>query len=148
METIATAFPTFHNEPCKEGREFLESFDSPQDAWNACTRPDWMCWAMAQMGKGDDPRLRDAAREIALSVFSQYFKREDESVSVVFRYLETGDETLRSAARSAAWRAESAAWRAASAAWSAAESAARSAAWSAARSAAAEIIRKHIPSPI
>jgi hypothetical protein len=53
---------------------------------------------------------------------------------VVRDYLETGDESLRSAAESAA---ESAAWSAArSAARSAAESAAESAAWSAARSAA------------
>jgi hypothetical protein len=141
METIQKAplASLFNQEPCEDGAAFLEGFDNPQAAWDACQRPDWMCWAMTQLGKGEDTRLRDAAREIALSVFALHFKREDESVSVVFRYLETGDETLRSVAESAAWSAasaaESAAWSAAesveSAAWSAAKSAAWSAAWSA-----------------
>jgi hypothetical protein len=161
METIQKAplASLFNQEPCEDGAAFLEGFDNPQAAWDACQRPDWMCWAMTQLGKGEDTRLRDAAREIALSVFALHFKREDESVSVVFRYLETGDETLRSvaesaawsvarsAAKSAAWSAESAAWSAASAAESAAESVARSAA-SAAESAACDIIRKHIPNPL
>jgi hypothetical protein len=137
METIQKAplASLFNQEPCEDGAAFLEGFDNPQAAWDACQRPDWMCWAMTQLGKGEDTRLRDAAREIALSVFALHFKREDESVSVVFRYLETGDETLRSVAESAAWSAASAAWSAAesveSAAWSAAKSAAWSAAWSA-----------------
>jgi hypothetical protein len=141
METIQKAplASLFNQEPCEDGAAFLEGFDNPQAAWDACQRPDWMCWAMTQLGKGEDTRLRDAAREIALSVFALHFKREDESVSVVFRYLETGDETLRSVAESAAWSAarnaasaaKSAAESVESAAWSAAKSAAWSAAWSA-----------------
>ena len=62
---------------------------------------------------------------------------------VVVKYLQTGGEKLRSAARSAAWSAAESAAR--SAAWSAAESAARSAArsaaWSAAESAAESAAR-------
>ena len=87
--------------------------------------------------------LRKFAREVALEVVL----REIPNISpIVIEWLKTGDESLRSAAWSAAWSAAdsavgSAAWGAAeSAAWSAvgsaADSAARSAAWIAARSAA------------
>ena len=57
---------------------------------------------------------------------------------VVRRYLESGDETLRDAARAAAWDAASAAGSAAArdAAWAAARGAARDAAWAAAWDAA------------
>ena len=77
--------------------------------------------------------LRYFARRQALSVASNWAMPD-----IVRRYLETGDETLRSAAESAAYRAaESAAYREAnSAAYSAIYSAARSAARSAAESAA------------
>ena len=73
---------------------------------------------------------------------------DEETYSLIIEWLENGDESLRSAAESAAesaarsrsgsWLvAESAEWSAAeSAAWSAAESAAWSAEWSAAESAA------------
>ena len=86
------------------------------------------------------------ARSQALSVIHLW-----DAPGVVKDYLETGDETLRSAARSAAssaaWPAEyaarsaeyaawSAAWYAADVAWSAARSAARSAAWYAAKAGA------------
>ena len=84
--------------------------------------------------------LRYYARMQALSVIHLYPNGTDD---VVFDYLMTGDETLRSAAESAA---ESAAWSAAesaaeSAAWSAARGAAWSAAWNAARSAAESAAR-------
>jgi hypothetical protein len=85
--------------------------------------------------------LRDFARKQALSVIHLW-----DCPAITKQYLETGDDSIRSAAegaarsaagsaaRSAAW---SIAWGAArSAAWSAAESAAWSAAWSAAEDAA------------
>jgi hypothetical protein len=85
--------------------------------------------------------LRKFARQQALSVIHLW-----DAPAVVREYLETGDESKRSAAWSAAESAaesaaDSAAWSAAesaadSAAESAARSAARSAAWSAAESAA------------
>lgn len=58
-----------------------------------------------------------------------------EAPEVVRRYLESGDESLRAAARAAAWdAARAAAWAAAwDAAWAAARAAARDAAWAAAR---------------
>jgi hypothetical protein len=89
--------------------------------------------------------LQAFARKCALEVAGYW-----DAPGIVIRYLETGDESLRYAARSAAARyaaesarsaaaryaAESAAWYAQSAAESAARSAAESAAWSAAESAA------------
>ena len=61
-----------------------------------------------------------------------------EAPDIVIRYLKTGDEALRDAARIAAWDARSAAWDARSAAWDTGDAArdtrddAREAAWSAA----------------
>ena len=81
--------------------------------------------------------LKAFARKQALSVIHLW-----DCPAITKQYLETGEESIRSAAGSAAWSAaesvaESAAWSAAgSAAWSAAESAAGSAAGNAARSAA------------
>ena len=93
--------------------------------------------------------LRSFARWCALRVIDKWYAPE-----IVIRYLKTGDESIRSAARSAAWAAardaarsaaRSAAWAAArdaawdaawAAAWAAARSAARDAAWVAAGDAA------------
>jgi len=85
--------------------------------------------------------LREFARKQALIHIEKIRPYTDE-YDLIVEYLETGKESLRSAAWSAARSAaRSAAWGAAesaarSAAWSAAESAAESAAWSAAESAA------------
>jgi hypothetical protein len=77
--------------------------------------------------------LREFARKQALSVAHLW-----DCPAIVKQWLDTGDESIRSAAMSASESAaESAAWSAAwsaseSAAWSASESASESAAWSAA----------------
>jgi len=70
--------------------------------------------------------LREFSRRVALDSVRKYWnsKKFGEFPEVTMKYLQTGEESLRSAARSAAE----------SAAWSAAESAAESAARSAARS--------------
>ena len=79
--------------------------------------------------------LRKFAREQALSVLHLW----PDPPEVVVRWLRTGDESLRAAARDAAWDAArdaagAAAWAAArDAAWAAAGAAAREAAWAAAR---------------
>jgi hypothetical protein len=84
-----------------------------------------------------DDILRAFARKAALSVIHLW-----DAPDVVRQYLETGDESLRAAARAAAWAAawdaaRAAAWDAArAAAWDAAWDAARDAAWAAARAAA------------
>ena len=81
--------------------------------------------------------LRNFARWCALDVAHLWDMPKD-----VRQYLETGDESVRAAAETAAWTAAgSAAWAAAwtaaeAAAWAAAETAAGAAAWSAVRSAA------------
>ena len=66
--------------------------------------------------------LRADARASALSVIDKW---KEPVPDVVLRYLQTGDEAIRSAAWSAAQSAAESAWAARSAAWSAAESAAR-----------------------
>jgi len=75
--------------------------------------------------------LREFARKCALHVVLKYWK---DAPDVVVRYLKTGDELLRDAARDAAWDAAGAAAR--DAAWAAAGAAARDAAWAAAWAAA------------
>ena len=70
--------------------------------------------------------LRKFARMCALDVIHLW-----DAPDVVVRYLKTGDESLRDAARIAAWDARSAAWDARSAAWDTGD-AARDAAWAAA----------------
>ena len=87
--------------------------------------------------------LRDFARACALSVVELWSCPE-----VTRKYLETGDESIRAAARAAAWDAAWAAARDAArdaawdAAWAAARAAARDAAWDAAWAAARENQRK------
>lgn len=33
-------------DPCEAGAEWISSFDSMEDAWVACERPDWMLWLL------------------------------------------------------------------------------------------------------
>ena len=133
--------------PCQEATTWLGE-RGPEQGWTECSEPEWMLWIAARIGV-TDPELRALARRFAMRVIDRW-----NAPQIVRDWLETGDESLRLAAWSAAtaataaWSAaESAAWAAwsaaESAAWSAAESAARaawsaaeSAAWSAARSAA------------
>ena len=81
--------------------------------------------------------LRAFSRWSALQVINMW-----DAPDIVRRYLESGDESLRTAARAAAWDAARGAARAASrgaawaAAWDAARAAARAAAWDAAWDAA------------
>jgi len=76
--------------------------------------------------------LREFARTVALEAVEKYWDETKFGAfpEVTRKYLQTGDESLRSAAESAAWSAAGSAAR--SAARSAAGSAAGSAAWSAA----------------
>jgi len=71
--------------------------------------------------------LRKFARMCALDVIHLW-----DAPDVVVRYLKTGDEALRDAARIAAWDARYAAWDTGAAARAAAKDAARIAAWAAA----------------
>jgi hypothetical protein len=73
--------------------------------------------------------LRKFARMCALDVMHLW-----DAPDIVVQYLKTGDESIRAAARDAAWDAARAAARAAD--WAAARAAARDAAWDAARAAA------------
>ena len=115
---------------CPSGASFLRNHRTLKQAYEDCTSPYDLLWAFQEIGLGDDPRLRDAAREIALFVFERHFKRDDPSVTIVFQWLDYGREGDRSAAYAAAD--------------SAADSASRSAAY-AAYAAGCSIIRKHLP---
>jgi len=88
--------------------------------------------------------LREFSRKVALDAVTKYWNETKFGAfpEVVKKWLETGAESLRSAAESAAWSAARSA--AESAAWSAAESAARCAAWSAVESANNKLLEKMI----
>ena len=102
--------------------------EQPNDDKFVCTE------RTALWGYDASDELRLFARRIAKEALEKYYPDFEKLDPVIMKWLETGDETLRGAAWSAA---DSAARSAAgSAAWSAARSAARSAAWSAADSAA------------
>jgi hypothetical protein len=36
--------------PCNEAAAFLRSFPTVAEAWDACTRPDWLIWAARRLG--------------------------------------------------------------------------------------------------
>ena len=84
-------------------------------------------------------RRRQIVRRVDLTDVCRAFARSEalrvihlwNAPEIVRRYLETGDETIRAAARDAAWDA----------AWDAARAAARAAAWAAARAAAWDAAR-------
>jgi hypothetical protein len=51
--------------PCDEGAEWFAAQATPQEAWDACTNPDWMLWLLGRTPRveGDHQRLaRVAAR--------------------------------------------------------------------------------------
>lgn len=125
---------------------------SPQEAWEQCNRPDWMLWALEELGYPD----QRVSREFACWCVRQVWElltdpRSRTAVEVAERYargeataaeLSAAEDAAWGAARAAAWgaaedAARAAAWAAAwDAAWAAARAAARAAAEGAARAAA------------
>ena len=109
---------------CARERKYLASFNATDLLW------------------------RFARKQALISV--EKIKPYTDQYDLIVRWLETGDESIKSAAESAA---ESAAWSAAwlaarSAAWSAAWSAAESAAWSAANEMLTRMVREETGWPI
>ena len=41
----------FH--PCSEAQEWLTTQSSPEEAWNACVRGDWMGWLITRIGNSE-----------------------------------------------------------------------------------------------
>ena len=121
---------------CSSGADYLNEHRTLKAAYARCTNPSWMCWAFTQLGLKNDPRLRDAAREIALGVFEKHFSRTDAAVAIVFQWLDSGDARLREGARAAACAADAADAAAYAAAYAAARAAADAAADAAAYAAA------------
>ena len=131
MTTTLTVNGTTHTVdgeivPCKNG---LHSSERPIDALRyARNGIVWRTRSSGTIVRGDDQIaaseraylarldataiLRDFARKCALDVIHLW-----DAPDVVRRFLETGDESLRDAARDAAWDARDAAWDAMDAAW-------------------------------
>jgi len=114
-----------------EGRESL----TPEEVASLDISIDDRYWALsAAMSKEQNRRV---ARRIEMDVIHLW-----DAPPIVKQYLETGDESLRSAAWDAARDAASAAaW---AAAWDAASAAAWAAAWDAARDASAAASEKYL----
>ena len=146
---------------CPEAREWAAPYATLQDAWDACERPDWMLWLIAELDKGYSPRLRLTACDIARTALKYVPAGEDSprlAIECAERYARgeaTADElaATRDAARAAARAAAgAAAWAAAGtaaldAARAAAWAAVGTAAWAAAWDAQCHIIRARIPNP-
>ncbi len=137
---------------CDKGIDWASQFESPQEAWSACERGDWMLWAW---GRNCGKRGSKSHRQLVLVCVecarsSVKYVKNEEIKKVIQKSLDTterwarGEKTVSSlndvknaanAARSARY-ADYAASRAADAACAAAN-AAWSAAWYAARAACA-----------
>ena len=39
---------------CREGIEYARQFPTLQAAWDACERPDWMCWLLRKTVTGEN----------------------------------------------------------------------------------------------
>ena len=138
--------------PCSEGSAFIAQHTTLAEAWENCTRPDWMFWALENI------RPLDKRQAVALAI---QFARACAGYSADRRVLAAIDKTqawldnpskeaeaAASAAADAAARAASVAAHAAAfaAAHAAADHAARAAAH-AARVSQCDTIRQSIPNP-
>jgi len=162
------------NKPCIEATEFALQFKTPQEAWEACERGDWLLWAYARLPGMDRTNLVlcacKCARRSLKYITDKTEKRPLLAIEAAEKWAnEPTKENADSVARAArAARAASAAWAAsvasvASVAWAASAARAASAAsadsvasvaWAASaasarqkeRKAQAKLIRKIIPS--
>lgn len=113
---------------CAEGLQWARGL-SPQEAWEQCNRPDWMLWALEELGYADQRVPREFACWCVRQVWELLTDpRSRTAVEVAERY-----------ARGEATAAELSAARAA------AEGAAEAAAWAAARAAQANRLREVVP---
>jgi hypothetical protein len=123
---------------CDEAIEWCSTQPSRQAAWDACTNPDWILFALdksGSLGPSECRLLACAFARTALPYAGMTREVCERTITVAERHArgEATDEELSAARSEAQSAARSAAW---SAAWSADESAAESAARSAARSSA------------
>ena len=137
-----TEFITLY-EPCSDGQEFAEKYETMSEVWVACERPAWLFWILEKhkpLEKEQSVRLAIAFAESSLGNLKLDDDRPALAIQSAKDWLENScDETVyaaRSAAESARSAARYAAWYAArsvaESAWYAARSAAESA-WYAAR---------------
>jgi hypothetical protein len=137
---------------CSEGLDFALAHADAKTAWEACTNPDYMLWALAEFDLVDDKKHRLFAcwcarhtpigngktnwdlltdeRSRNAVIVAQRFANGDatqEELSAAWAAARAAARSAESASARSAWAAESAESAAASA-WAAAESAAESAA--------------------
>ena len=131
------------NGACVEASEWARRYNTASAAWLACKKPEWMLWALEQIGYKDESKLRLfacwCARNTPLPDGKTNWdlltdQRSRTAVEVAERHArgEATDEEL-----AAAWAA----------ARDAARAAARAAAWDAARDAQAKALRKIVGNP-
>jgi hypothetical protein len=130
---------------CSDGADYLRAHPEAREAWESCTRGNWLLWALGKLGYADERVLRLMAcaivRETPLGDGRTVWdlltdSRSREAIEVAERYArgEATQEELDRAADGASRRAFSAAFSAAADVYAAASAAA---AVSAAASAAA-----------
>jgi len=122
--------------PCRDGRKFALQFETMNEVWQACLRPDWLFWILEKhspLEKEQSVRLSIAFAESCLCNVPKGEDRPRLAVEAAKAWLANPCEETASAAESSAR--------------SAAESAARSAAESAAESSQCDQIREAIPNP-
>ena len=155
--------------PCNEGAEFAQQFETMAEVWAACNRPDWLFWILekhAPLEKRQSVKLAIHFAEAAIGNWKdEADQRPALAIQAAKTWLDDPTEENQAAAKAAAWAAAeaadaaawAAAWAAAAgsswAAWAAAWSA-RPAAWAArstaaesAKAAACDTIRQFIPNP-
>ena len=144
---VTTFFRKYPN-ACPEAKEWCKQYDTMNDAWDQCDRPDWMLWALETMDYSDDSKLRKCACRFVREVWELLTdERSRNAVEVAERYADGNatDEELSAARDAASAAAGGAAWAAArTAAWAAA----RDAVWAAVASVKqADIIREIVGNP-
>lgn len=48
----------FLKDACAEARKWAKSYPTLAEAWDACTNPEWMCWALNKLDYNDSVALR------------------------------------------------------------------------------------------
>ena len=128
---------------CQEAQDWLKELDpswTPQQAWDACPRADWMLWLIGRSKNPDKVAIVRVACAIARTVLKHVPEgelRPLRAIEAAEAWAENPNEgTARAAARAAAYAAYAAAAYAADAADAAA-----------AYAAACGVVRQHFPKP-
>ena len=115
--------------PCSEGSAFITRYATLAEAWEHCTRPDWMFWALENIRPLDKRQAVSLAIQFARSCAGcSKDHRVLAALDKAQAWLESPSKKAEAAARAAANAAFAAAFAASAAARAAAFAAARAAA--------------------